>query len=156
MTPPPPAPIVPVLPAERLCANCACFARMGGDGALVETESDSTPICRRDPPQANQQAVDVPVLDVTTGRPVLDRRGSPQVRREMRLLIVFRPTAAQATCFDGWRPAGTLPGARWETQRMLGAFVPIMQKALIQSGVHNKLAEDLAGALLTDLLPAGS
>jgi hypothetical protein len=155
MTPPNPAPVVPELPAERICANCACFARMGADGALVQTESDSTPICRRDPPQANQRAIDVPVLDAL-GRPVLDKRNSPQLRREMQLVIVFRPTAPQATCFDGWRPAATLPGSRWETQRMLGALTPIMEKALVQSGVNAKQAEQLGHALLTGLLPAGS
>lgn len=152
MSPPPSA---PELPAERTCANCACFARMGADGALVDTESNSTPICRRNPPLSHQQPVEVPVLDAL-GRPALDKRQMPQVRREMRLVIGFTPTAPQATCFDGWRPADTLPGARWETQRMLGVLAPIMQKALIQSGVQAKLAEDLGRALLTSVQPAGA
>lgn len=140
------------LPAERTCANCACFGRMDGNGAMVDTPADSIPVCRRNTPGARQQRVEVPVLDPTTKAPVVDR-GRPRMMAQQALVIGYPATAPDAVCFDGWRPAGTLPGERWDTQRMVQGFRPFMERALIQSGVSKQQAQEMGLAMLTGLMP---
>ncbi len=142
----------PDLPAARTCANCACFGRMAADGSMVETETDTTPVCRRNPPGASRQRVEVPLVDPATKLPVVDR-GRPRLVAQQVIVIGYPATAPQATCFDGWRPLGTSPGVRWEAQRMLEAFQPWMEKALVQSGVSAKQARELGQAMITGVLP---
>jgi hypothetical protein len=141
------------LPAVRTCANCACFGRMGSDGSMVETEADSTPVCRRNPPGAREQRVEVPYIDPATNAPVMDRGRTRMVAQKV-LVIGYPATVPAAVCFDGWRPPGTLPGVKWEAQRLAEALVPFLEKALIQTGVAKKAAEEMGLALLTGLMPA--
>ncbi len=140
------------LPATRSCANCACFGRMASDGSMVETETDSTPVCRRNPPGASRQRVEVPQLNPVTKEPIVDR-GRPRMVATQVIVIGYPATAPQAVCFDGWRPLGTLPGVRWESQRIVAAYLPFLEKALVQSGVAAKQARELGDAMLTGIMP---
>ncbi len=141
------------LPALRTCVNCACFGRMAPDGSMTNSHSDTVPVCRRNPPGARQQRVEVPVLQ--DGHPVMDR-GRPRMTAQQAIVIGYPATAPEATCFDGWRPPGTLPGVRWETQRMLEGFMPMFEKALVQSGVSRQQAHELGLAMLTGIMPPRS
>jgi hypothetical protein len=144
----------PELPELRICANCACFSAMTEKGEIIDPASNSEAmrVCRRNPPGGRMVRVEAPVHDPKTGAPVIDR-GRPRLQAKQVLQIGYQPTIETASCFDGWRPLGTLPGERWETQRMLGGFLPFLQKALIQAGVSAKQAEQMGAAMLTGMLP---
>ncbi len=140
------------LPPLRICANCACFAAMRDDGTIVDAAEnpEAARVCQRNPPGGRYQRVEVPVLK--DGAPVIDR-GRPRMEAKQVLQIGYPPTVEGATCFDGWRPEGTLPGVRWEAQRMIEAFLPMFEKALVQSGMSRQQAHALGEAMLTGLIP---
>lgn len=99
----------------RTCANCACFAHMKPDGTIVaDGAAGYQTVCRRNVPGARAVRVEVPrILD---GKPVLDRIGRPVMEPASAFQYGYQPTPADAVCFDGWRPAGTLPGDDWRGQ----------------------------------------
>jgi len=109
----------PLTPAERTCANCACFGYMGSDGkvsALDPTHPENMPVCRRNTPGGKFVQVEVPKLD-GTGKPIMGRNG-PATTYKQQLQIGYPPTVPEATCYDGWRPPGTLPGDNFKVARM--------------------------------------
>lgn len=140
------------LPTLRTCANCACFAGMLEDGNIVDITArpEAMRVCRRNPPGARYQRVEVPVMH--NGAAVVIK-GVPRMEAKQVLQIGFPPTIETATCWDGWRPAGTLPGVRWESQRMIEAFLPMLEKALVQSGISRQQAHEMGRAMLTGIMP---
>jgi len=99
-------------PGHRRCANCACFVYMSPDGTVGADPSIGQPVCRRNPPMGRYTNADVAVFDAK-GEPVLDRAGRPRVERRQVLQLGYPPVLADGVCFDGWRPAETLPGELW-------------------------------------------
>lgn len=93
---------------ERNCSNCACFFTQ--QDAMNPTVTQG--FCRRNTVLMTQVRVSIPVLD-TRKQPMVDKTGMPRVTTEMRDAFIFTPTVPNATCFDGWRPIGVQPGARW-------------------------------------------
>lgn len=149
-------PAIDALPEHRTCANCACAARMNRRGEfsdLAAVSAESFVICRRNMPQASETRTRQPRVD-GKGAPVKNGQGAQVFDEVPAIQIGYPATLAEATCFDGWRPLGTLPGVKWETQRMAAAFVPVIEKALAQSGVSAKQARLLGEAMLTGLMPA--
>lgn len=148
---------VPELPDLRNCSNCACFAGMLEDGTVIDpaTNPDAMRVCRRNPPGGRMVRVEVPVYDPKTGAPVMDR-GKPRMQAKQVLQIGYQPAVEHGVCFDGWRPLAVLPGVRWESQRMVEGLLPFLQKALVQSGISVKAAEQMGAALLTGMLPPKS
>lgn len=90
----------------RTCATCACS----------DVQSDATNpmlkqmFCRRDPPMAQQMRVEVPVI--RDGKAVMQKNdpSKPLTAPGVSMAYMFKPTLANLTCFDGWRPMGTGPG----------------------------------------------
>lgn len=96
----------------RTCRNCACFARQKPDGTIMPPDDEEyMGICRRMTPGGRFARVELPVLK--DGEPVLNRAGKPQLEVRNVLQIGYPPVIPEAVCFDGWRPEGTEPGARW-------------------------------------------
>jgi hypothetical protein len=128
--------------------------RQGGYLALQDsTDPLSFVVCRRNMPQASAVPNRQPRIDPATGKAVRNAQ-QQQVFEEVTMVQVGYPaTLLEATCFDGWRPLGTPPGVRWESQRLMEVFRPFMEKALIQTGVSKKQAEEMGHAMLTGLLP---
>jgi hypothetical protein len=152
-------PPVDPLPSSRTCGNCGCAARMNRKGEFSDVaavSADSFLICRRNMPQASEARTRQPRIDPRTGKPAENGQGQKLFEEVAALQIGYPATLPEATCFDGWRPLGTLPGVRWETQRMTAAFVPMLEKALIQTGISHKQAHALGEAMRTGLLPQRS
>jgi len=72
----------------RTCANCACSIEVTNPQAIGQKQL----ICRRNAPQLIAQH---------------DKHG-----KVVGVSLVQAPTDKSLVCFDGWRPAGTLPGDR--------------------------------------------
>ncbi len=144
------------LPTERSCANCGCAARMKRTGQylpLAATDPESFVVCRQSMPQASQVHDRKPRVDPATGAPMRNGQGQQLYDAVVAVQIGYPATLPEAVCYDGWRPLGTLPGVRWGGERMIEAFRPIIEKALIQTGVSRKAAEQMGHAMLTGILP---
>lgn len=152
-----PAAGVDALPAQRTCGNCGCAARMnrlGEFSPLAAVTPDSFVICRRNAPQASELRTRKPRVDPATGEAAKNRQGQQLFDEVTGIQIGYPATLAEATCFDGWRPTDALPGVKWEAQRMAQAFVPMLEKALVQSGISRQQAHAMGEAMLTGLMPA--
>jgi hypothetical protein len=115
----------------RTCENCACSHLETNQ--LVPTEKQL--FCRRDPAQAQRVRIEVP-RKTRDGQPVM-RDGKPVMENGEGMAFLYRPVFGNLTCFDGWRPIGTLPGDKFQNapldilmnkalagiERGLGAFV---------------------------------
>lgn len=95
---------------ERNCANCACHHVQENKINKLETQS----FCRRDTPTAAQMRGERP--RVRDGKPDIDKHGRPIMENVMEVIYLYKPTMPDLTCFDGWRPIGTLPGERASTE----------------------------------------
>lgn len=106
---------------ERRCENCACYFRVHHPVDVDKSQA----FCRRDPPVAQQVAVDVPRMRTFAGKtePVLGRDGKPVMERKLQIAYVFAMTEAHMCCFDGWRPLGTQPGDQWQQQWSSDAII---------------------------------
>jgi hypothetical protein len=150
-------PLATDLPTQRICANCACAARMNRAGqylAIEATDPESFVVCRRKMPQASEVQSRKPRTHPETGELMRNGQGQQLYDPVVAIQIGYPATLPEATCFDGWRPAGTPPGVRWEAQRLAQAIRPLFEKALVQSGVSKKAAEQMGHAMLTGILPA--
>lgn len=104
--------------AHKVCATCACAARMLPDGTVMasdDTNAAAQLVCRRSPPGARYVAAEEPIH--RNGEVLTDRDGRVRTRPVQKLQIGYPPTAADAVCWDGWRPIGTEPGIRTEFDR---------------------------------------
>lgn len=137
-TAPPPA--VPWDPAElkgRDCGHCACFFEQ----ANPENPAQSQGFCRRAPAEVAQMRVMEP--RVLNGVPQM-KDGQPVMQPGTAIGFIYRLTKREGTCFDGWRPLGTLPGEP-PTQAAMKAVVASLRPVL------EKLSPDVQ-QLLTPLL----
>jgi hypothetical protein len=91
----------------RDCAHCACYF----ESANPENPSQFQGFCRRWPAEFSQTRGQVPRLDPVTKLPVM-KNGVPVMNNEVIVGYLFKPAQRQGTCFDGYRPLGTLPGER--------------------------------------------
>lgn len=99
---------VPWDPAElqgRTCSACACYFESINPDDAKQFQG----FCRRLPADMTEVRVQVPRRD-REGQPVI-RDGQPVMNNERVAGFIFKPTQREGTCFDGWRPKGTLPGA---------------------------------------------
>ncbi len=108
---------------ERTCGNCAC---------LYEMSNPQNPLqkgyfCRLNPAQHKKMRIEAPRLD-KDGNPVKGRNDQIIMQPAEVDAFLWPPTVPTLTCFDGWRPVGTLPGERWESQRLQAAIDSIMER----------------------------
>jgi hypothetical protein len=96
---------------ERRCENCACYMEVKNPANQLQSQG----FCRRDPAGAQTVRVQVPRMG-KDGTPALDRQGRVVLESREQMAYVFRLSARNLTCFDGWRPIGTAPGDRWEAR----------------------------------------
>lgn len=144
------------LPGERTCANCGCAARMNRKGqylTLAAADPESFVVCRRNMPQASEVPQRIPRIDPATGEPKRNGEGQQLFDVVKAVQVGYPATLPEAVCYDGWRPEGTLPGVRWEGLRMMTAFRPMLENALIQTGMSRKAAEEMGHAMLTGIMP---
>jgi len=92
-------------PEPRTCANCACSIIRKHPVTLNETQM----FCQRHTVVSAMARLERPRLDRNKNI-VAGRDGKPIMERVEELIFMHAPTVAEATCFDGWRPQGTLPG----------------------------------------------
>jgi len=135
--------------AQRLCSNCACFARMLPDGTVVPDDGNSTDgmlVCRLETPASRLAYQEVPVIH--DGKPVIDR-GKPRMERVQVVQIGYKPVTREAVCFNGWRPQGTLPGENFKLAIIERRLLPIC--AELARG-NSQAAKKLADGMLADML----
>ena len=103
---------VPWDPAElqgHVCSACACYF----ESANPENPEEFQGFCRKLPAQMTKVRGQVPRLDAQK-QPVI-RDGKPVMNSAEIIGFLYAPTQRQGTCFDGWRPKGTLPGSAGTT-----------------------------------------
>jgi len=91
---------------DRTCANCACHWIQENAQNPMEKQS----FCRRDPPKAAQMRGETPRMK--DGKAVMGRDNKPIMENVMVWAFLYNPTQPSLVCFDGWRPAETLPGEK--------------------------------------------
>lgn len=120
----------------RNCGNCACSAMQPNHINPLEKQM----FCRRNPPMAQELAVDV--QQVRDGKPQFARDGkTPITHREKKMFYLFPPTMAELVCFDGWRPLGTEPGQR------------VIEDLDGMTGALKRLWADMIAQLQSEALP---
>lgn len=90
----------------RTCAACACYFESVNPADATQFQG----FCRRLPADMTKVRGQIPRLDAQQ-RPVI-RDGQPVMNSAEIIGFLFKPTQREGTCFDGWRPKGTLPGQR--------------------------------------------
>jgi hypothetical protein len=90
----------------RECQACACYF----ESVNPDNPNEFQGFCRRSPADYAETRGQVPRLDPVTKLPVL-KNGVPVMNNELIKGYVYKPTKREGTCFDGYRPKGTLPGA---------------------------------------------
>jgi hypothetical protein len=99
---------IPWDPAElqgRTCTACACYF----ESINPENPNQFQGFCRRQPADMTKVRGEIPRLDPVTKKPVT-RDGKPVMNSAEIIGFLYHPTQRDGTCFDGWRPKGTLPG----------------------------------------------
>ncbi len=94
----------PVELGGRTCSACACYF----ESINPEDPKQFQGFCRRLPADMTKVRGQVPRLD-GQGKAVL-RDGVPVMNSAEIIGFLYKPTQRDGTCFDGWRPKGTLPG----------------------------------------------
>jgi hypothetical protein len=89
----------------RECQHCACYF----ESVNPENPGEFQGFCRRSPADISQVRGQVPRLDPLTKQPVM-KNGVPVMNNELITGYLFKLTQREGTCFDGFRPKGTLPG----------------------------------------------
>lgn len=117
----------------RHCENCACYFEVRNPANPLQSQG----FCRREPPQAKEVRVALPMMN-GKGEPMMGRDGKPRMEERIQLAFVHELTARQMTCFDGWRPLGTVPGADWR-QEWLGVKVEKFLAARFKVGGNYEL-----------------
>ena len=101
--------------SPRTCATCAC-SKIQKHPQLANVEQI---FCRRDPINAAKVRVERAMINSKTKEPMFERDGkTPRTEIVEELGYMHRPVIATETCFDGWRPLGTLPGDKWTNARL--------------------------------------
>ena len=119
----------------RECANCACYF----EATHAEHPDQYQGFCRRHPGQLTQSRVQVPRLD-KENKPVM-KNGLPVMNNEVAIGFLYAVTQRQGTCFEGYRPIGTLPGERPMPEVAKELVRAILRLKAIPSDVRDDLAE---------------
>lgn len=90
--------------AGRTCSTCACYF----ESVNPQDSSKFQGFCRRVPADVHQLRAEVPRVDLA-GKPVM-KDGKPVMNSEVVTGYIYKVTQRDGTCFDGYRPKGTLPG----------------------------------------------
>jgi len=101
---------VPFDPASlkgRECRACACYFEQ----VNIEKPNDLQGFCRRAPAEMARIRVSEPRRDLQGNIVMRDGREVMNPPTE-HVGFLFKPALPGGTCFDGWRPIGTLPGER--------------------------------------------
>ena len=102
----------------RTCATCACFFAQINPLNPQQLQG----FCRRTVAKPYQARVQQP--QVLNGEPRIDKRtGQPILETVQVHGMMYDLTDAHGSCFDGWRPLGTLPGER-AAEAMLRIALP--------------------------------
>lgn len=122
------------LEMTRTCANCACSI-MRKHPVLVNEERM---FCARNTVMSHIMRVGKPRIDPISKEVMNDKRtGKPIMESVDDLVFVYAPTLAELTCYDGWRPIGTLPGDKWQN-----ASVDQLMDGLMKN--YQRLLDDVA------------
>jgi hypothetical protein len=92
----------------RDCGHCACYFEQSNP----QDPKQSQGFCRRLPADLMVIKSLEERLDHQTGKAVIGRDGKPVMQPANVTGYLFKTTKREGTCFDGWRPLGTLPGER--------------------------------------------
>lgn len=84
--------------------TCACYFEQPNPENAAQTQG----FCRRLPADMTAVRGLEPRID-RQGNPVL-KDGQPVMQPAQIIGYLFKTTRREGTCFDGWRPQGTLPG----------------------------------------------
>jgi hypothetical protein len=130
----------------RECQACACYFESVNPTNPTEYQG----FCRRSPADYAETRGQVPRLDPVTKRPIV-KDGVPVMNNELIKGYVYKPTKREGTCFDGYRPKGTLPGAHGALQtfdvhallRGLPNLAAHILKAIEEMGLPTAIKEEL-------------
>lgn len=136
----------------RNCHACACYFESVNPADPTKFQG----FCRRTPAQLVQLRGEVPRLD-RNNQPVL-KDGKPVMNSEIIPGYIYQVTQRDGTCFDGYRPKGTLPG-EGPHAAVLRVLVPLMVKVAKKSGVTiapevDRAVKDILNLPLDDEAPA--
>lgn len=107
----------------RECSNCACYF----ESSNPQDPGQYQGFCRRWPAEFSQTRGQVPRLDPVTKQPVM-RNGVPVMNNELITGYLYKPTRRLGTCFDGYRPLGTLPGDSAQQNIVRQALALLVEK----------------------------
>lgn len=113
---------VPWDPAElkgRTCSACACYFESVNPLNPKEFQG----FCRRLP--ADLQELRVEEVRRDTKGEIIMRNGQPVMQPGKAIGYLYKLVGRQGTCFDGYRPKGTLPG-QTPAERLLAVLTKSM------------------------------
>jgi hypothetical protein len=122
---------VPWDPAElkgRTCQVCACYF----ESINPQDPAKYQGFCRRLPADLHQMRGEVPRLD-RNNKPVF-KDGKPLMNSEVLNGYLYKVTQREGTCFEGFRPKGTLPGEPANAV-LIRALISLSLKAVEKTGV---------------------
>jgi hypothetical protein len=131
-TPATPATTSTPLPTEtlggRICATCACFVVVTNPQNVSQQQG----FCRRN--AAREYEMKIPQQQVVNGVPRIDRHSGAPIMEQVAVTgYMYDRTLPGGSCFDGWRPIGSLPGERLVDSMLRAAlpqFIAIVSKDL--------------------------
>lgn len=95
----------------RSCLTCACHHVQENQLNKMEKQS----FCRRNPPTAAKMRGERPQM--LHGQPRFMKDGkTPIMETYDAVLYLYAPVMENLVCYDGWRPIGTEPGERANTE----------------------------------------
>lgn len=122
----------------RTCANCACHHLQEMNNNSLQKQS----FCRRNTPAYGVAEVEVPRLDKDKN-PTKGRDGKLIMERAQQGMYLYPPTLPTLVCYDGWRPMGSLPGARkLDSKEIAETMAATMDK--LQLEAERRMAELVA------------
>lgn len=124
------------------CQHCACYF----ETSHAENPNEFQGFCRRQPAMPTQSRVQVPRKDPKTGQPVI-KDGQVVMNNEVVIGFLYAPTQRQGTCFEGYRPLGTLPGERPMDAKTKDVLLTLIHSAqgLLSPDVKDTLRQALNG-----------
>lgn len=138
----------------RSCANCACGFEVQNPNVVGEKQL----FCRRNEPTAAEMRVDMPRV-LRDGSVATGKDGKPIMESGKQVVYLYKPTHPSMVCFDGWRPVGTLPGEKGQSDGEIDALIAKYIRGigdLQKDIVFDKLATDIPDGLYGDTSSASS
>lgn len=126
-------PYDPTLLQGRTCEHCACFFL----SINAEDPTQKQGFCRRAPAELVETRIQVPRLDQNQ-QPIV-KHGQPVMNSERVQGLLFKLAQPNGTCFDGWRPLGSLPG-EGPAGMFLRMGAPALEALIQKAGLGPDLA----------------